>query len=187
MRLTFVLLVAAGLAACTQETKSSTKRAAIRRVGGTTFELVPEVGQHPYCLAYTVSEKQGVIRQLTMSRTNMTPTCPAAEPVGKHSFRAPLEEGPVKVHVFFLSQPVNAASLNQQLLDSENRLKLSVMNMRLPGNATIETLDFKPEQDVAPLEGTVVITDAGAAELGLPPAPAEGDAGAAVNEVGPAK
>jgi hypothetical protein len=130
-------------------------RAEARRTGGTTFELVPAPGQHPYCLAFTVS-RSGLTRQLTMSSKNLSFECPAGRPVGQHAFKVPLGEGPVRVYVLFTSQPVNAASVSQQLLDAPDRQAVSVMHLRLPGAATLEALDFAPDEDVAPEVGGLV-------------------------------
>ena len=64
---------------------------------------------------------------------------------GKKTFRTPLNEGPVKVYVFFGSQPLNSASVSQQILDARDRQALSLMDMRLPGSVSLEVLDFEPE------------------------------------------
>ena len=85
-----------------------------------------------------------------MSRGNQRYECAAGRPVGGHAYKVPLNEGPVKVFVFFTSQPVNAASVSQQIIDSADRQAVSMMNMRLPGQAHLEVLDFTPEEDVAP-------------------------------------
>lgn len=138
-------------------------RASLSRTGGTTFELLPAAGQHPFCLAYTVS-KSGLTRQLTMSPSNQSFECPAGKPVGQHAYRVPLNEGPVRVYVLFTSQAVNAASVSQQLLDATDRQRLSVMSLRLPGAATLEALDFSPIEDVAPEVGGVI----GAGDGGTP-------------------
>ncbi|GMU60288.1 MAG: hypothetical protein AMXMBFR34_20510 [Myxococcaceae bacterium] len=166
-----VLLAVLGLVALgCPEKPAPQKRVNLERTGGTTFRLIPTEGQLPYCLAYTVN-MAGLTRQLTMSRLNVSHECPAGRPIGKHPFKVPLDEGPVKVHLIFTSQPVNAGSVSQQLMDSDNQQVLKVMNMRLPGNAAIETLDFLPEEDTPAEVGGLVGQDAGGA-----PAPA-GDAG----------
>ena len=148
-------------AACEKPSSpTSNKRASIARTGGTTFEIIPAEGQHGYCLAYTVS-RSGLTRQLTMSRSNQSYECAAGRPIGGHPYKMPLNEGPVRVFVFFTSQPVNAASVSQQILDATDRQALTLMNMRLPGQAHLEVLDFTPEEDVAPTVGTLVELDAG--------------------------
>lgn len=166
---------------CTEKTASTPqKRVTLERTGGTTFRLVPGEGQLPYCLAYTVN-MTGLTRQLTMSRLNESFECKAGQPIGKHPFRVPFDEGSVKVHVIFTSQPVNAGSVSQQIMDADDRQALKVMNMRLPGNAAIETLDFLPEEEASPTMGGVVEPDGGvvtdAGDVAAPPAPAESDAG----------
>lgn len=167
MRLVLAIALGVVVAAC--DSKSSDgpqRRASLRRIGGTTFEIIPTAGQLTHCLAYTVS-KSGLTRQLTMSRSNQSFECAEGKPLGRHPFKVPLNEGPVKVYVFFSSQPLNAASVSQQLLDATDRQALSIMNMRLPGNAALEALDFVPEEDVAAEEGEVLGVDAGS------PPPAE--------------
>jgi hypothetical protein len=161
MRSLLLAVLCIGAMACEKPAPAAQKRATLSRTGGTTFQLIPGEGQLPYCLAYTVS-KAGVIRQLTMSAENESFSCPGATAVGKRAFKVPLEEGPVKVFLLFTSQPVNAASVSQQLLDAPDRQNLSVMNMRLPGKATLDLLEFTPEQDVAPELGGIVREDAGA-------------------------
>ena len=156
MRSRRALLGGLALLACTTPASPvAITRAEVRRTGSTTFELVPTPGQHPYCLAFTVS-RGGPTRQLTMSSTNQSFECPAGQPVGEHAFKVPLAEGPVRVYVLFTSQPVNAASVSQQLLDAPDRQALSVMHLRLPGAATLEALDFAPAEDVAPELGALV-------------------------------
>jgi len=150
-------LVAAG---CTAPPTAPLHRVELRRTGGTTFELVPAAGQHPYCLAYTVT-KSGLTRQLTMSAKNQSFECPASQPVGRHGYKVPLEDGPVKVLVLFTSQVVNAGSVSQQLVEASNRQALSGLSLRLPGAATLETVDFTPEQDQAAEVGGVVGADGG--------------------------
>src|SRR5437870_2391825 len=110
------LLVAGLLVTAVACEKSSTnapvKRAQISRTGGTTFEIIPAEGQYGFYLAYTVS-RSGLTRQLTMSRSNLSYECAAGRPVGGHAYKMPLNEGPVRVYVFFTSQAVNAASISQ--------------------------------------------------------------------------
>jgi hypothetical protein len=154
LRTALILLFLA--AACAQpNSEGPPKRATLSRTGGTTFELSPAEGQYPYCLVYTVT-KAGLTRQLTMSRRNESFECPQGRSVGGHAYRVPLDEGPVKVYVLFTSQAVSAASVSQQLLEQKNRQRLSVMDMRLPGTATLEVLEFVPEGDVSATMGEIL-------------------------------
>jgi hypothetical protein len=155
MKIALALLVCGGLLGCNEAAAPNTARARIKRVGGTTFEVIPSEGQYPHCLLFTLSDS-GVIRQLTMSKENISYSCPAGKSVGGKAYRTPLDEGPVKVQVLFTSQKVNAASLAQQLLDLRERPQISSMDLRLPGNASIETLSFTPETDAPPVVGAVI-------------------------------
>ena len=137
----------------------------LHRTGGTTFQLLPAEGQLEHCLAYTVSQR-GTLRLLTMSRKNESYHCPPGKPVGNHVYRVPLNEGPVKVIVLFSSTELNAGSVSQQLLELPNPRALKTMELRLPGSANVETLDFTPEEDVAPTEGTALGAGGGSAGPG---------------------
>jgi hypothetical protein len=176
-----VLLSIAGLVfglGCTEKPAPTPRhRVILERTGGTTFRLVPTEGQLPYCLVYTVN-RSGLTRQLTMSPLNTSFECQPGQPIGKHPFRVPLDEGAVKIHVIFTSQPVNAGSVSQQILEAADRQALQVMNMRLPGHAAIETLDFLPEEDTPPTVGGVVERDGSVRLDAGATAPAAGDAGA---------
>jgi hypothetical protein len=158
--LAIVLAALAVVTACQKPVAEPEKRARLRRTGGTTFELLPAEGQYEHCLAYTVS-KRGLTRQLTMSRKNESFHCKPNVPVGGHAYRVPLDEGTVKVYVLFSSIEVNAGSVSQQILDAADRQKLNVMDMRLPGQATLDTLEFTPEEDVPAVVGGELGGDAG--------------------------
>lgn len=170
MRNGAVLAALGLLAACAVEKKAETgARVTLKRLTGTSFELVPGEGQHPHCLVFTLAAN-GVIRQLTMSRENVSYSCPAGKPIGGHSYRVPLDEGMVKVQVLFSSQKVNAASVAQQLLDLRDRAQISSIDLRLPGKAAVETISFTPEAESPPPMGGL---------LGKDGTPDEPDAGAA--------
>jgi hypothetical protein len=159
MRNGAVLAALGLLVSCADEKKSDSQaRVTLRKVTGTSFELVPSDKQLPNCLVFTISAN-GVIRQLTMSRDNVSYSCPAGRPIGGHSYRVPLDEGTVKVHVLFSSQRVNAASIAQQLLDLRDRAQIASIDLRLPGQAAIETIPFTPEAEAAPPMGGLVGTD----------------------------
>ncbi len=175
MRGLFPLALALALAACPQQ-NAPTERVHLARLTGTTFELVPGESQLPYCLAFTVAAN-GVTRQLTMARDNLSFKCPPGKPIGGYAYKVPVDEGPVKVHVLLTSQRVSATSVARQIVELTASESLHPLNLRLPGEASLVTLDFTPEAEVAPLVGQVVTLDAGA-----PPS----DAGAVVPDGGSA-
>ncbi len=141
------------LAGCTRSSAPA-HRVELRRISGDTVQLVPSEGQMPYCLALTHSEK-GVVRQLTMSKNNVSVKCPAGEPVLGQAYRIPAEEGPVKIHIFFSDQRLEAASVANQLNEMANP-SFSPIDFRLPGNVVVETIDFIPSETNEPTPGTLV-------------------------------
>jgi hypothetical protein len=161
----WAVAVLALVAGCTQDNKQAPPaRAQLRKVSGSTMEIVPSEGQLPYCLVYTVSQK-GVIRQLTMTRENRSIKCDSSRPIANTSFRVPAQEGPVKVYVFFSDQRVQAGSVAQQLFELQGRPRVTAMDFRLPGQAFVEMLEFIPEESEPPVTGGVV-TPAGEVEPG---------------------
>jgi len=123
-------------------------RAEVRKTGPATMEVVPRDGQLPYCMLFTVSEK-GVIRQLTLTRENRSIRCDANKPVAHTSFRVPVQEGKVKVYIFFSDDRIPAGPVAQQLYDLRANERINAMDLRLPGRVFVETLEFTPE-DGAP-------------------------------------
>ena len=192
----WAVAVLALVAGCTQDNKQAPPtRAQIRKVSGSTMEIVPNEGQLPYCLVYTVSQK-GVIRQLTMTRENRSIKCDSGRPIANTSFRVPTQEGPVKVYVFFSDQRVQAGSVAQQLFELQGRPRVTAMDFRLPGQAFVEMLEFIPEAGEAPVTGGVVTpagevdpsatgaADEGGTEEMMGSAPATTDGGAPATDGG---
>lgn len=153
-----VAVVALGAVGCTQEQKpATTARAELRTVSGSTVEIIPKEGQHPYCMLFTVSEK-GIIRQLTMTRENRSIKCDAGKRIYNSSFRVPVEEGKVRAYVFFSDQRIQAGSVAQQLNDLRDKPRLTAMDFRLPGSVSLEMLEFTPQPGGEPVTGAVVGT-----------------------------
>jgi len=142
-----------GLVACSRS-GTPTQRVELRRISGDTVQIVPSAGQMQYCLVFTHSGK-GVVRQLTMSKSNNSVKCPAGEPVLGQAYRIPVEEGPVKIHVFFSDQRLEAASVANQLNDMSN-VSFNPIDFRLPGRVVVETLDFTPTESNEPAPGQLV-------------------------------
>jgi hypothetical protein len=149
-----VAVVALG-AGCNKGNEANHSRAQVRKVSGATMEVVPNDGQLPYCLLYTVSQK-GIIRQLTMTRENRSIKCDANRPIANTSFRIPVEEGTVKVYIIFSDQRIQAGSVAQQLFELQGRDRVTGMDFRLPGQAFVEMLEFTPEEGGTPVTGGVV-------------------------------
>jgi hypothetical protein len=107
-------------------------------------------------MLFTMSEK-GVIRQLTLTRENRAIRCDANQPVANTHFRVPVQEGKVRVYVFFSDERVAANAVARQLYDLRDHERITAMDLRLPGRIFMETLEFTPE--------TAGIMDAGSRAL----------------------
>jgi hypothetical protein len=155
MRLTVGLVGLGLLLACEEQARPAAKRAELRQIGGDRVELVPAAGQLPYCLVFTRSET-GVLRQLTMTHENRSVRCNAGEPVGRVSYRIPVEEGAVEAMVFFSDQKLHAGSVSQQLYELPAGQRITPINLRLPGQVFVESLTFRPGRDSEVTVGAVV-------------------------------
>jgi hypothetical protein len=142
------LLVTLAIAGCTPETtKPEGLRFRLERVGPASIQILPNVGQLPYCLAFTASE-HGVVRLLTMSAKNEAFKCDANQAVGGMPFRVPPDEGPVRVIVVFSDQQIEATPIAAQVREiSFKQRKVNGMDLRAPGTVTVESVDFTPAPD----------------------------------------
>ncbi|WP_404370225.1 hypothetical protein ACIHQR_09645 [Corallococcus coralloides] len=155
-----VMALAAGSVSCDDAKPVKVTRALVKRTGPATMEIIPFEGQLPYCLLFTMSEK-GVIRQLTLTRENRSIRCDANQPVANTRFRVPVQEGKVRVYVFFTDEPVQANWVARQLYELRDRERITAMDLRLPGHIFVETLEFTPETAAVADAGSTV-PDAGA-------------------------
>ncbi|MBJ6759217.1 hypothetical protein JGU66_00490 [Myxococcaceae bacterium JPH2] len=165
MRWTGALALAALATGCTNnKPPERSARAQVRAIQGAQVEVLPAEGQLPYCLLYSMSEK-GVIRQLTMTRENQSVRCEPQKPIGHTRFRIPVQEGKVRLFVFFTDDPIPAGPVAQQLFDLRNQDRISAMDLRLPGKVFVETLEFTPHDggDAGHERGSgsVVLSDGG--------------------------
>ncbi|MBZ4419509.1 hypothetical protein [Myxococcus sp. RHSTA-1-4] len=154
-RWSVVMAVVALCAGCEGKKEDRPARAQLRRTGPATVEVVPLEGQLPFCMLYTVSEK-GVIRQLTLTRENRSIRCDPNRPVANTSFRIPVQEGKVRMYVFFSDDRIPAGPVAQQLYDLRGQERINAMDLRLPGRVFVETLEFTPEESAPPVTGGVV-------------------------------
>lgn len=132
----------------------SERRMEIRRITGNTVQFIPAADQLPYCLIYTMSEK-GVTRQMTMTQSNTSVSCPAGEPVLGLRFRIPTDEGRVRIAVLFSDQRLEAAAVAVQVVEMA-KPTFNPMDLRLPGHVVLESLEFVPAEEPAPVVGEVV-------------------------------
>ncbi|MCP3145064.1 hypothetical protein [Pyxidicoccus xibeiensis] len=152
----FLAMVAVALwTSCDGKKSDRPTRAQLRKTGAATVEVVPSDGQLPYCMLYTVSEK-GVIRQLTLTRENRSIRCDANRPVANTSFRIPVQEGKVRMYIFFSDERIPAGPVAQQLYDLRGQERINAMDLRLPGRVFVETLEFSPEEAAPTVTGAVV-------------------------------
>lgn len=162
------------LAAACDKDKEPTVRAELRQLTGNTFELFPAEAQLKYCLVFTRSET-GVIRQLTMTHGNRSVTCEARQPIGGIRYRIPVNEGPVKIHIFFSDQPLNAGALAQDLYERKGDPSFQPIDLRLPGKVVVQTLEFTPSEGTPAQVGGQI--GAGGAIVGGADGGLEGGAG----------
>jgi len=146
----FVVLAVVGVLAGCSRTAAPTQRVELRKLSGDTVQIIPTDDSLPYCLVFTHSDK--VTRQLTISKSNQSVKCPAGQPVLGQTYRIPVEEGPVKIHVFLSDQRLEAVSVADQVTEMD-KPSFNPIDLRLPGRVVVQTLDFTP---VAPTTGTVV-------------------------------
>ena len=102
-------------------------------------------------------------RQLTMNPEDSAIDCPANAPIGGVSYRFPVAEGKVRIYVFFFDRKLKASSIAAQIVDKAREpatipggVELNATDLRLPGRATVEVLDFLPTAEGEALTGTIV-------------------------------
>jgi hypothetical protein len=145
------------LAGCAKPPPAPPKhRLEVRAVTGSTVHFIPAPDQLPYCLIFTQSDK-GVTRQMTMTQSNQSVSCPPGEPVLGMRFRIPADEGQVHVRVLFSDQRLQAAAVAEQVLEM-NSPTFNPMNLRLPGHVLLDSVDFVPLEEPPPMVGEVLRT-----------------------------
>lgn len=157
-------VLAAGLIlviGCTggSNTQPVKKRAELRVLNGSTIEVAPTEGQLPFCLLFTITEhgKPPTIRQLTMTHENKSVPCEANRAIGGISYRIPIEEGKIRVLTFFSDRKLVAGSVAQQIYElASNNPRWNTLDLRLPGEVRVETLEFDPQPDRPSQSGGVV-------------------------------
>lgn len=174
------------LAGCPDSSSSaaSKQRAELRALNGSTLEVHPAEGQLPYCLLFSITQAgtPPTIRQLTMTHENKSVPCEANRAIGGISYRIPIEEGKIRILVFFSNAKLSAGSVAQQIYElSKENPNWNTLDLRLPGQVFIQTLEFDPRPD-SPVQagglvgstGDIQGAAAGSADAGSAPAPDAG-------------
>jgi hypothetical protein len=117
-------------------------RVELRKQPGDLVELVPNEGNPPYCLVYSVAE-HGAIRQLTMNETNDSFDCPAGVPIGKTTYRIPKSEGKARIFVLFSDQKLLATTVATQISDLGSP-NFNTLDLRVPGRAVSDVIEYEP-------------------------------------------
>src|SRR4051812_32708080 len=99
----WLAVTVAWLVGCKGGHQAPAHRLEIRKVTNSSVLFVPTEKQLPYCLVFTQSEK-GIIRQMTMTHSDMSVPCPNGQPILNVRFRLPVDEGKINTIVFFSSQ-----------------------------------------------------------------------------------
>lgn len=141
MRLALALVLVS-LAGCRANAPAaSPPRIELKRRSSEMYQLVPTAGQLPYCLAFSVGQRES-LRQLTQPNDNLALSCPAGVPIGGFTFRALPAEGTARVIVVFSSERVKASTVAGQL--AEFGARAHATDLRLPGAAVVAEVDFQP-------------------------------------------
>ncbi len=157
----WLCLCALTVVGCTAEVKApAAKRAEIKRLTGSTLEIIPAPGQLPLCLVFTASQK-GIVRQLTMNARNESVPCEAGKPIRNTSFRIPVDEGKIRLFVIYSDRKLNAGSLAQQIYEILEKADPAALDLRAPGQVVTERLEFIPEEDTQPPEVGGVVSSSG--------------------------
>jgi len=138
----FALLFGLSLLGCENRAAPGAHRVELRQTPGELVELVPKEGSPPYCLVYSIAER-GTIRQLTMNEENQSFDCSAGVAIGGTGFRIPKKEGKARIFVIFSDQKLSAATVAQQINDLGTP-NFSALDLRLPGKAVTEVIEYTP-------------------------------------------
>jgi len=158
-------LVFALLCSCQSTKQAPERRIDLISVGMSTVQLIPRANQPPYCLVFSVSEK-GVVRQLTITDERVSVECPAGKPIGNVTFRLPPNEGKVRLYTIMSDRPLPSGPMATQFHDLvEENPNFRAMDLRAPGQVSIETIEYTPVEGPEPevVMGSTVTDDGGLA------------------------
>ncbi len=127
------------------------ERVSLVRRGATQFSLIPKAGQFPYCVAFSLGSDR-TVRQLTLASDDRSPACPAGVPIGGVQFQLLPLASPARILVVFSSEAVKVSSIGRQVDALQKRETIAAYDLRIPGEATLQTLHFEiiPDSTEAP-------------------------------------
>jgi hypothetical protein len=119
-------------------------RAVLRGEAG-TYSVVPTSGQLPYCLVIEVQETAA--RSLVAGEDGQSADCDAGKALGP--WKLPAKDDVFRVYVIFSDRRLKgdtvALQIREHLSDSP-KAPLTPMDLRAPGQLTIEPLDARPAE-----------------------------------------
>lgn len=132
-------------ASCKEPAEPATPPRAVIRGEGDTYSVVPTAGQLPYCL---VIEVQGTAaRSLVAAEDGQSVDCDAGKPLGV--WKLPPKNDPFRAFVIFSDRKLKGDTVALQVRErvvETPKTPITPMDLRAPGQVTIEVLDVKPAE-----------------------------------------
>jgi hypothetical protein len=119
-------------------------RAVLRGEGG-TYSVVPTAGQLPFCLVIEVQETAA--RSLVAGEDGQSVDCDAGKVLGP--WKLPAKNDPFRALVVFSDKRLRGDTVALQIreqLTLNPKVPVSSMDLRAPGQITIEALDVRPAE-----------------------------------------
>lgn len=133
------------LAACKEPAEPVTPPRAVVRGEAETYSIVPTAGQLPFCL---VIEVQGTAaRSLVAAEDGQSLECDAGKALGP--WKLPPKDDPFRAFVIFSDRKLKGDTVALQVrerLTESPKGPLTPMDLRAPGQVTIEPLDVRPAE-----------------------------------------
>jgi hypothetical protein len=145
LRSRLLLVLPLLLAACKDPPDPVTPPRALVRGDGGTYSVVPTAGQLPYCLVIEVQDTAA--RSLVATDDGESVDCDAGKPLGP--WKLPAKDDPFRAFVIFSDKKLKGTSTALQVrerLTESPKAPITSMDLRAPGQVTIEVLDVRPAE-----------------------------------------
>lgn len=133
------------LAACSKPADPVTPPRAFIRGEGDTYSVVPTAGQHPFCLVIEVQQTQ--TKSLVTGEDGQSVECDAGKALGP--WKLPAKDDPFRALVIFSDRKLRGDTVALQVreqITTSPKAPISSMDLRAPGQVTIEPLDVRPAE-----------------------------------------